>query len=480
MSENNNGEALDELLDEIGDTDDESLKEAAQLLKEAAAETDAEDVSLTDSITDDSDDSTDESEPDDDGDEEEESEEPEIPAERPVRRAPARRTPPSKKKKKKKKKKHSRLPGILILTTFIIATSICLSLVIIAFGKDILGISKDDTTHLLIIQEGTSTEEIANMLEAEGIISSSKCFQFISRLRKKDDVYLAGEHFVKPNMAYEDIIKELTTVHEDEKAAVEVTFPEGINIYEAASILEENGVCSASDFVFYFNSGGYGFSFEEKLPTDTTLKLNRMEGYVFPDTYFFYQDMDPVQVCQKIYLNFENKMTEDRIQKMNQLGLSLDELITLSSIVQREAATTDTMSLVASVFWNRLRNPDVFPKLQSDPTSNYSNDVVSRHLEVYDKNIIDAYDTYQSPGLPPGAICNPGIEAIDAVLSDVKTNYFYFIANIHTGRTEFSETLEEHEAYQAEIEAEVEEYEASSKAAELEAAALEEQANAGE
>ena len=129
------------------------------------------------------------------------------------------------------------------------------------------------------------------------------------------------------------------------------------------------------------------------------------------------------------------------------------------------------MTMVASVFWNRLRNPEVFPLLQSDPTSNYANDVIRPHMDVYDKTIIDAYDTYVGPGLPPGAICNPGIEAIDAVLADVKSNYFYFIANIFTGKTEFSESLEEHEAYQEEIASEEDEYIASSKAAEAEAAA---------
>ena len=118
----------------------------------------------------------------------------------------------------------------------------------------------------------------------------------------------------------------------------------------------------------------------------------------------------------------------------------------MASIVQKEAATTGTMTLVASVFWNRLRNKDVFPLLQSDPTSNYANDVVRPNMEVVDETIVNSYDTYKSPGLPPGAICNPGIDAIDAVLEDYKSNYFYFIANINTKQTYFAETLEEHYA----------------------------------
>ena len=455
MSDNKNDEVLDDLLNEIGEASSpEPLEEAAALLEEAAASREEEEEAAEDY------------DPDAPKEFDLAASEEEDYYDRPVRRsAPPRR----RKRKRKKARNRNRVSGILILVTLILSVSICLSLVIIAFGKDIMGIGKNDSTHLMVIPEGSSTDEIASMLEEEGIIRSPECFKLFSRLRKSDEQYIAGEHFVRPNMAYEAIIDELTSIHEEEQETVEITFPEGINIYEAANILEENGICSASEFIFYFNSGGYGFKFEEKLPSDTTLKLNRMEGYVFPDTYFFYTNMEPEQVCQKIYLNFDSKMTDDRYQKMEQLGLTLDQLITLASIVQKEAATTDTMTMVASVFWNRLRNPEIFPLLQSDPTSNYANDVVRPHMDVYDKTIIDAYDTYVGPGLPPGAICNPGLEAIDAVLADVKSNYFYFIANIFTGKTEFSESLEEHEAYQEEIASEEDEYIASSKAAEAEA-----------
>lgn len=369
-----------------------------------------------------------------------------------MRRAPMNRPAGSRpnqgidqKRKRKKKKKHSRLPGVLILVTLIFAVSISLSLVIIAFGKDMFGIGKSDTTKLVIVDDGATVTDIAYMLKDEGIIKSPKLFIYFTKLRKSDNNYIAGEHFVRPNMAYETIIDELTSNDSETQVSVEVTFPEGITIYEAAEILEENHVCDADDFIFYFNSGGFGFDFESQLPTDSSLKFNRMEGYVFPDTYFFYENMDVEEVCQKIYLNFDNKMTDERYDKMKKLNLTLDELVTFASIVQKEAATTDVMNLVASVFWNRLNNPDVFPLLQSDPTTNYSNFVIKPHMEVLNQTVIDAYDTYKSAGLPPGAICNPGIEAIDAVLNAIETDYFYFYANIYTGETRFAATLEEHE-----------------------------------
>lgn len=363
------------------------------------------------------------------------------------------------RKHKKKKKRRSRVPGVLILTTFIVAVSIVLSLIIIAFGKDMLGIGKGDSTHLIVVKDGATTEDIAYLLKDEGIIRSPKAFIYFSKLRKSDAAYIPGEHFIKENMAYETIIQKLTTTESEAKEAVELTFKEGMRLDEIAQMLEENKVCKAKDFIFNFNSGGYDCDFEQKLKnTDNSLKFRRMEGYAFPDTYMFYEEMDPVEVCQKIYFNFNKKMTAERYQKMEKRGLTLDQLVTFASIVQREAASPETMNLVASVFWNRMKDPAEFAgKLQSDPTSDYAK-FIKQNLEVKNTTMIDAYDTYKGEGLPPGAICNPGLDAIDAVLDAIETDYKYFVANIYTGETYFSKTLDEHNAYVAQVKQEEAEY----------------------
>lgn len=376
---------------------------------------------------------------------------------------------------KKKKKRSNRLPGVLLLTVMIFAVSICLSLVIIAFGKDILGIGKSTSTKMIIIPEDSNTEEISQLLYDEGIINSPKCFKLFSKLRNDEDNYLAGEHFVSPSMAYETIIKTLTTVAEEEqKAAVSITFTEGMNIYDAADLLQENNVCNAAEFLYNFNAAGFGFEFEKELPTDyNQLKYadSRMEGYLFPDTYTFTVDMAPEQVCQKIYYNFNQKLDESHLKRMKELNLSIDQLITLSSIVQHEAPTREDMTHVASVFWNRLEQPEAetVGKLQSDPTKNYAYKVIKPRLAVPNQAMLDAYDTYICTGLPPGAICNPGLEAIDAVLEKAPTEDFYFIANTYTGETFFSKTLDEHNQKAAQIAADMalwEEEEAARKAEE--------------
>lgn len=382
-----------------------------------------------------------------------------IQGNRPIERT----SPPKKKKKKKKKKKSRHLSGVLILVTLIFGISIISSLVIISFGKDMLGIGKSEETHVIVIPDGATTEEVSLMLLDNNIIRSSDAFQLFAQLRNKDMVYVSGEHFVRPNMPYETIIDELTKLPTEEMGeSIQVTFPEGATLIDAANILEENHICDAEEFIFYFNAGGFGVEFENRLPVDTSMKFEKMEGYLFPDTYFFYENSKPEEVCQKIYYNFDTKMNgelkvgkknyETRYERMEELKMSLDELITLASIVQKEAASSNVMNDVASVFRNRLTNSDEFPLLQSDPTSNYSKNVIRPNIEYLNETLIDAYDTYKSPGLPPGAICNPGIEAIDAVLTNKKTDYYYFIANIMTNETFFSKSLEEHEEKQAEIE----------------------------
>lgn len=375
---------------------------------------------------------------------------------------PEKRNAPPRKKKKKKKKR-SRLPGVLILTTFIFAVSVCLSMVIIAFGKDMFGIGKSDFTKLIIVPENATTEEISQLLYDEGIINSPKCFQLFSRLRKSADIYLPGEHFVSPSMAYETIINKLTNVEQEKKEPVNVTFIEGNTIFDAAQLLEEEGVCNADDFLFNFNAAGLGYGFEEYLsqnPDPLKFADARMEGYLFPDTYTFTKDMDPENVCQKIYFNFDQKMNEERLERMKKLGLTLDQLITLSSIVQREAPNREDMDHVAGVFWNRLENPEAetVGMLQSDPTTNYSERVIKPHMDLINKDILNAYDTYKSKGLPPGAICNPGLDAIDAVLTKMETEDYYFVANIYTRETIFSKTYDEHQQNEARVKADEEAY----------------------
>lgn len=349
-----------------------------------------------------------------------------------------------RRKKKRKKKGHGRLIFGLVLTTLIIVISILCAAYILKFSRDMLGIGKSDISIVVEIPMNSSTSDIADILCNEGIIENTYLFRFFSRVKGSDGTFVAGPHTLSPKMTFGDIVDELQTGAVDERESVNIVFPEGITLYDAAQKLEEKGVCSASEFIRAFNTADFGFDFEEKVKV-SSMKFYKMEGYLFPDTYTFYLEEDARVVAKKFCRNFEAKVTPDYYGRMEDLGMELEEVLTLASMVQAEAQSVYDMKRVASVFLNRLNNPDEYPLLQSDPTKKYVNEVIMANIEVKSQAMFKAYNTYEGAGLPPGPICNPGLDAINAVLYPADTDYYYFCANIDTGEVFYAKTLEEHE-----------------------------------
>jgi UPF0755 protein len=140
-------------------------------------------------------------------------------------------------------------------------------------------------------------------------------------------------------------------------------------------------------------------------------------------------------------------ITDDMLKRMDELDMSLNEVVTLASIVQWEAGSVDDMPTVASVFLNRLNDPDTFPTLQSDATKSYIKKVIDKveTSTTMVQHYTNVYDTYTCIGLPAGPICNPGIDAINAVLYPEDTNYYYFCNNLETGKSFFAETYKQHQ-----------------------------------
>ena len=171
-------------------------------------------------------------------------------------------------------------------------------------------------------------------------------------------------------MSYEQIIMELNDI-KDHQEQVIIMFKEGITLFEAAKLLEENGVCDAKDFIQKFNASNFNLDFESLVKIND-LKFYRMEGYFFPDTYNFYKDSSPAEVAELVRRNFSKRVYSKYYAKMQELGLELDEVMTLASIVQSEAPDIENMKMVASVYFNRLNNITEFPKLQSCPTRDYT------------------------------------------------------------------------------------------------------------
>ncbi|MGN0624366.1 MAG: endolytic transglycosylase MltG [Oscillospiraceae bacterium] len=347
------------------------------------------------------------------------------------------------KKKKKKKTFNASIFGGLILVTIILTISLAVAIGGISLGMEYTGIGKSDSEITFNIPKNSTTDEIAQILYDNKIIENKQLFKLAMKIKSPAAIY-PGDITLHASMGYPTIIETLATMRENYET-VTITFKEGLTLLEVANLLQENQVCSAEDFLFEFNRM-QGFDFENDLDS-TADSFYKMEGFFFPDTYEFYVDDSAYNVTKIIRQHFDEKITDSMYKKMKENHMTLSEVMTLASIVQWEANSAEDMPKVASVFINRLDDPDTFPSLQSDATKNYIKkviDVVADNDASID-HYTDCYDTYACQGLPAGPICNPGLDAINAVLEPDTTDYYYFCNNLETGKSYFAKTLEEHE-----------------------------------
>jgi len=245
-------------------------------------------------------------------------------------------------------------------------------------------------------------------------------------------------------MGYDQILMLLRRgVHRD--TIIRLTFHEGMTLNDIANVLDYRGVVARDVFIQHLNTAELDYEFIHNLPSDEAhLRFHRLEGYIFPDTYDFYVPERVDSVVRKFLDNFDRRLTSDMYRRMDDLGMTLDEVIILASIIQREADTPGNMRRVSSVFHNRLNNPNMFPRLEADVTIKYVENDIRDYLDEINQEMFDAYNTYVRVGLPVGPIANPGLEAIMAALYPAETNFFFFITD-HNMEFHFAETLWQHE-----------------------------------
>ena len=192
------------------------------------------------------------------------------------------------------------------------------------------------------------------------------------------------------------------------------------------------------------NTAEFDYSFMKEVGGDP-LKFYKMEGYLFPDKYEFYKNDKPENVAKKFFDNFQKKVSP-YFDQMKEKGMTLEETITLASIIQSEAATEAQMPGISSVFHNRLNNPQAYPHLETDPTIKYVEEVIKPNIGTANQAMYDAYNTKVCIGLPVGPISNPGIKAIEAALNPESTNYYFFVHNVETGECLYASTYAQHQA----------------------------------
>lgn len=288
-------------------------------------------------------------------------------------------------------------------------------------SNDINGNEEYKTEYNLYISDGDTQYDVSQRLYSNGIVANDSLWSNWMDRHYPDYEYCAGEFLLTNDMSYEEIAQKLQNPDVSHKS-VSVCIPEGYNVFDIATALEENGICSGNDFLEACRSkDDYDYSFISEIPESDTIAYE-LEGFLFPATYDFEENMDAGEVVDEMLAAFADRITDSWRSYCSENDITLYELVTLASIVEKETLGEGVAQNIASVFINRLNSSH---KLQSDVTIDYGN---ALRANGFDDSVVTSYNTYKCSALPSGPICNPGVANIEAVVNHTDTDYFYFFS----------------------------------------------------
>ncbi len=299
--------------------------------------------------------------------------------------------------------------------------------------KDSTGIDMQTATARVEIAEGEGMDAAAQKLYAIGAIKYPMLFKLQAKLGGYDANIQPGAATIANNMSYHEILELLITQNRE---TTKVVIPEGYEIKQIAEKLCEAGLVTWNDFYAALNPADYDYRFLENLP-EREMKL---EGYLFPATYEIPAGMSAHDIVDLMLAAFNNQFKDEYYDRAAQLGMTVDQIITMASIVERETDAQSERAKVAGVFYNR-RNSGM--KFQSCATVQYILGERKPVLSIADTQIDSPYNTYLYADFPLGPICNPGMECIEAALYPEQTDAYYFVLG-KNGQHVFSRTYEEH------------------------------------
>lgn len=358
-----------------------------------------------------------------------------------VHQAEKNRKKEHRQRDKVKSHKNRRIFRIVWLA-MVVLVGLSLASYLISGSNDFFAIGKPEGSVAVEIPEGVTEKQLANILYEAGAINEPEFFALYCAVTTDMEYFGPGSYSVPTNLDYEGIISTLQ-YSQDVRKEVEITFQEGMNIEEMAAKLEENGVASADEILAAANTSDFDQYDMIGAITNADQKYYKLEGYLFPDTYWFYEDEDIDSVLGKLLNNFQIRVTSDIVEQVENSGYSLDEIITMASIIQQEAANKEDMYMVSAVLHNRLEwgnEVDIYT-LGCDSTMFYP----YRTAEDAPAEYTSKYNTYEISGLPAGPICSPGIDAIRAALnpSEEGSDYLYFCHDAE-GNAYYASTEEGH------------------------------------
>ena len=299
--------------------------------------------------------------------------------------------------------------------------------------KDSGGVSVPNGSVKINVAEGAGSASVADMLKEEGVIKYPLVFRLQAKLGGYDGKFQPGSATIEDGMSYSQILDLLIT---DDRDVTKVTIPEGYEIKQIAQKLDEAGIVGWQDFYAALNPEDYDYDFLQGLPQRDGV----MEGYLFPATYEIPEGADAHYIIDLMLAAFDSQFTDEYKARAQSLGMTVDQIVTMASIVEREAGGVSEMPKVAGVFYNR-RNSGM--KFQSCATVQYILHERKPVLSIADTKIDSPYNTYIYPDFPIGPICNPGIDSIRAALYPEATDAYYFVVG-KDGSHVFSSTYEEH------------------------------------
>ncbi len=281
----------------------------------------------------------------------------------------------------------------------------------------------------VMIAPGMRLSQTAKTLETAGAVKSAATFVLVAKLHRLGDKIKAGEYELDPGQKPVEMLRQLV---EGRVKLHPLTVPEGFTMRQIAELTAANGLCSAADFL--------KAATDQKLLAEFGINAASAEGYLMPETYHFRKNTGGTAAVRAMLSMFMKKTDVLRQQHRNQ-PLTLHQIITLASIVEKEAAGPDEYPVIAAVFYNRLRR--AMP-LQADPTVIYAIPDFNGNIRKKDLSIDSPYNTYRYRGLPPGPIANPGMGALEAAYAPASVEYLYFVAMGKIKKHYFSATLKEH------------------------------------
>ncbi len=287
----------------------------------------------------------------------------------------------------------------------------------------------DDSQVVFTIHPGQTLKQIAAALESRGLVSDAFLFTWYARYKKAGTRLPAGEYLLPANLTPVQILEQLV---KGKVRLYRLTIPEGLNMDETAALVAAAGFCDAKTFL--------DLCTDQEFIAALSVPSHTLEGFLFPDTYFFPKSTACRRVIKKMVNTFFTVFTPQWQERAETMGFTLQEIVTLASMIEKEAGIASERPLIASVFHNRLAKK---MRMESDPTVIYGDQDFDGRIRTRHLRRKTDYNTYQMHGLPKGPIASPGAKALEATLFPAQSDYLFFVSK-NDKTHHFSKTLTEH------------------------------------